>query len=157
MDFFAHLFCYRILYRRRAVGAVLDELKQKYPKLGIQYVPADWEVLYNIIRRRDLEMSYQADRQEANSIMLRNFSLGFFVYAIFQVVILIGAFTWQSLLLAIGSLIFCAVAFQQSRMFHRWFFTAVFMASLDYGKSLKDVLAADEKLAALQSKTEIKT
>jgi hypothetical protein len=49
-----------------------------------------------------------------------------------------------TLIVTIGIVIFCYVAFQRSRLFHLWFYGDIFESSLDYGKSLEEVVAYEK-------------
>jgi len=140
-DFFASRFVNRLFRRQRITDTVLDRFKERYPKLNIQFESKDWELLFALLRQRTHEHSRTMDSLEANSIMLRNISFALFLLALLEIHQLIIGYDNIGLVLTVLTLAFCYVASRRSRMFYHWFFREIFQASLNYGKSLEEVIA----------------
>ncbi len=134
-------FLYRLFEKESATTKSLNVIKDRYPELQINFKPKDWEVLFVIIRQRNGETAQNIDRFQANSIMLRNISLGLLLAALLNVAVCLSSKSWSSLAVAVGELLVCGVSISESFKFRTWFFTNIFAASLQYGLSVEEVIS----------------
>ncbi len=139
-DVFAQWFCYKLLTPKSLSATVLETLQAQYPHLNICFEPKDYHLLFVLLRERNLSFSEILDRFEANSILLKNVSFASILFALLQLSTLFGGFSVVNLLLFLGGISVCWLAFRSSKMYHTWFFLDVFEASLAYGTNLQDVL-----------------
>lgn len=143
---FEHLarwFVNGLIYRDKPSQTVLNKVKVRNSGVDIQFEAKDWHLLWTVVRQRNLAVSQTFDKYQADSIMFRNLSL----IALFMAV-LMGAraivedpLFWAAV--GIAALV-CMVAAQRSRLFHEWFFEGIFLAALEYGKSVNEVLAREK-------------
>ncbi len=140
-DVFAQWFCYKLLTRKSVSATVLETLKAQYPHLNICFEPKDYHLLFVLLRERNLPFTEVLDRFEANSILLKNVSFASILFALLQLPALFGDFSAVKLLLFLGGISVCWLAFRGSKIYHTWFFLDVFEASLAYGTTLEEVLA----------------
>lgn len=140
-DFFTLSFTARLSRRYETFDSGLQHIKKKYPDINIEFQPRNWSLLFTMLRKRNHEFTRIIDSYGANSIMMRNISFGLFLLSLIKIYELILNFSVTSLIIVLGLLLFCFISYRRSRMFHRWFFTHIFEASLDYGSSLKEVVA----------------
>jgi hypothetical protein len=147
LDYFGYLIGYRILFRKKMSRIVHAAIKENYPELDIRFEAKDWDILYKILGQRNIELHQYIDRYEADAIMLRNAGFGLLLYTLILVCnIVFNGNVWPGILGPIISLVLCMIAFRQSRIFHRWFYNAIFLSSLEYGNSLKNILAYETKM-----------
>ena len=144
-DVFAHWFVFRFIKHRKIADEMLERTKKLHADLDIQFNSKDRGLLFSMLRQRNLEHAHIIDSFEANSIMLRNVSLGSFLLALLQVPSLILRFSWFTVLVAVGLLLFSFITRNRSQMFRSWAVTEIFEASLRYGSSLKEVIEYDRK------------
>jgi len=159
LDIFAHWFVFRLFKPFKYSERVLENMKATHSNVGICFEPKDWGLLFSMLRQRSQEHAQLIDSFEANSIMLRNISLGLFLLVLLQIDSLITSFNPLSLILAIGLFVLSIVARKRSHMFHAWFLTDIFESSLDYGKNVNEVLAYQSQKQELkaENKTKAKT
>ena len=147
-DGLAHWFCYKFLTRKSVSATTLETLKHQYPHLNIQFEPNDYHLLFVILRGRNPQFTQTLDRFVANSILLKNVSLASALYAVLQLSMFFGGFSVDNLLLFLGGLIACWLAYRSSKMYHTWFFLDVFEGSLAYGANVQEVLANQQPKTA---------
>lgn len=141
-DVFAHWFCFSLLTRKNMSETVLQEFKKQYPELNVAYRPKDYHMLFVLLRARNPTFTQTIDRFEANSILLKNVSFASLLFAVIRLPDVVISFSTANLALFLASLVICWLAFRASKNYHTWFFLDVFQASLDYGLSIPEVLAA---------------
>jgi hypothetical protein len=139
-DFFALALTSR-LTGRQSPAIALQRVLERFPNLHIRFQVKDWDLLFSLLRQRNLERSQIIDSFGANSIMFRNIFFGSLLLTLIQIYSLIVSYSHITLIVTIGILILCYVAFQRSRVFHLWFYGDIFEVSLDYGRSLEEVVA----------------
>ena len=118
----------------------LKSVKDRYTNLDIQFEPRDWNVLFALIRQRNIEMARVLDKFSADSIMLRNIAFGLFVLSITNVVSFFSSGKWEFLVTATIILVLCLLSISNSVQFRKWFFKDIFRASLDYGVSIEEIV-----------------
>jgi hypothetical protein len=123
-----------------AAAKALEIQKEAHPNLTIQYDEKDWFLLFNLIAQRNINLSQYIDKYGADSLMLRNISLGSFLLSILQFISYTDAPSSISLLIAISALVFSIIAYSQSEDIRTWYFSSIFEASLEYGLSLEEVV-----------------
>lgn len=131
---------YQLRDKRKVYKRALDELKAKHPDLDIQYEAKDWDILFQYIRQRNLDMAHILDKFNASNMMLTNIALGIFLFALLQFGLFLFHHEWIYLVNLLGSIVLCALALYSSNEFRLWFFTGIFMSSLEYGKTVKEVI-----------------
>jgi hypothetical protein len=142
-DLFAYQFYVEFIYRLRHKRSIPDKhlqyLKEKYPSLDIRFEPKDWNIMFTFLRGRNVEMTRTIDKYQVDSIMLRNIAFGSLVLSIvhFSMFFSTGLLKW--LIFALVTFIFSLLAVNRSNRFRTWFYGAIFQASLEYGKNLKEV------------------
>lgn len=139
-DNLAHWFVFSLIYRDKTSQLMLDKIKQRDSGANIQFEAKDWHLLLVLLRQRNLEVAQTFDKHEADSIMFRNISL----IALLNALVLgargiIENPTWW--VGAVISSVVCVVTARRSRTLHTWFFEGVFLAALEYGKNVDEVLA----------------
>jgi hypothetical protein len=139
-DVFARWFCYQLLTPKELSASVLEDIKKNYADLDIQYNPKDYHLLFVMLRQRNFQHAQVMDRFEANSIMLENVSFAAFLFFLVKLSELFTRFDITSLVICLGMLLICFLAYRSSKIYHTWFFLDVFEASLEYGKNVKEVL-----------------
>ncbi len=135
---------YQFRDKRRVYKRVLDDLNNQYPDLKIQFKPKDWDVLFNVIRQRNLEMAHILDKFNASNLMFANVSFGMFLLTIIQVVAFFLERNLVNLYNATGFLVLCSLALYSSNQYRAWFFKGIFVSALEYGKSVKEVVEHKE-------------
>ena len=118
----------------------LKTQKEIQSNLAIEFRHKDWFLLFNLIAQRNLNLSQYIDKYQADSLMLRNISLGSFLFGILQFVSFISTPSPVSLLIAIIVIVFSILAYLKSEDFRYWYFSSIFEASLEYGLSLEEVV-----------------
>lgn len=141
-DIFAHWFCFGLLTRKNMSETVLQEFKEQSPELNVAYRPKDYHLLFVLLRARHPTFTQTIDRFEANSILLKNVSFASLLFAVIRLPDVVIRFSTANLALFLASLVICWLAFRASKNYHTWFFLDVFQASIDYGLSIPEVLAA---------------
>lgn len=131
---------YQLRDKRKVYKRALDELKSKYPDLDIQYEAKDWDILFQYIRQRNLEMAHILDKFNASNMMLTNIALGIFLLALLQVGLFLSNYERVYLLNSFGAIVLSSLALYSSNEFRMWFFSGVFMSALEYGKTVKEVI-----------------
>ena len=143
----AHWFTYRLSRKPYEFAEkALERSKRVHAELDIHFQPNDRGILFSMLRQRNLEHAHTINSYEANSIMLRNVSLGFFLLGCLEAYSLLDKLSPIPLTIAIGSFALSYLARKRSYMFHSWFWTDIFESSLRYGGTLQDVIAYDHKL-----------
>lgn len=121
----------------------MERIQERWGKLGIkiQFPPDQWAALLEILRQRNLEATQNAESYKASALMLRNISLGAFLYAVLQFSqLFIPTFAWQTLVLGLASLALSGLTFRQARRYDEWFYRTLFLQALAYGPTFKDFL-----------------
>lgn len=135
-------FLFHKLFNRRDIAIDgFNLFQQKYERLTIKFKPSDFELLFTIIRQRNAEIARPIEQFQAQSIMFRNLSLGLLLLAVLEFV---SYFEYRSLEYAFAgglALWMCWIAHNRSNKFRIWFFERIFEASVDYGRSLEEVVA----------------
>jgi hypothetical protein len=153
----AHWFTYRFSQTPYEFSEkALERSKKLYADLDIHFQPKDRGILFSMLRQRNLEHAHTIDSYEANSIMLRNVSLGLFLLAGLKVYSLFEIFSLPTLILAMGLLALSYVARKRSHMFHSWFWTDIFESSLRYGNTLKEVVTYEQPDRRISADTRTK-
>ena len=137
-------FVFRIRNQQGATTISLNTIKERYPKLGIKFVPKDWEALLIILRQRSYETAQSIDRFQADSIMLRNIAFGLLLMAVTNVIAFFTTMTVLFLLIALVELFACWMLASESFKFRTWFFTQIFERSLIYGMSIEEVISYEK-------------
>lgn len=142
-DLVARWFVFRLIYRDKTSQTVLTKLKARDSGANIQFEAKDWHLLLILLRQRNLAVAQAFDKHEADSIMFRNISLISLLMAFIMAAraLLGNPFMW--VLFMIG-LVICAMAASRSRTLHTWFFEGIYLAALEYGRSVAEVLAYGE-------------
>ena len=115
-------------------------IKDRYPKLNIQFVPKDRTVLFTLIRQRNIEMAKVLDGFSANSIMLRNIAFGLVLLSVVNFIFLFKTKVLDYLVAALIILVLSFLAILRSKKYKEWFNKDIFRASLEYGVSVEDVV-----------------
>jgi hypothetical protein len=153
----AHWFVYRFSQTPYEFSEkALERSKRLYSDLDIHFHPKDRGILFSMLRQRNLEHAHTIDSYEANSIMLRNVSLGLFFLAVLKLYSLFDEFSATTVIIAIGLFVLSYLARKRSHMFHSWFWTDIFESSLRYGNTLKDVVTYDQENKRTSSGTQTK-
>ena len=145
LDKFAHWFVFRLFKPYKFSERMLQRTKDVYPDIDINFQPKDWGLLFSMLRMRNQEHARTIDTFEANSIMLRNISLGFFLLGVLQIYSTFLNLNILAIGIAVLLFILSIVARRRSHMFHMWFITDIFESSLKYGNNLKEVIAYDQE------------
>jgi hypothetical protein len=90
IDPLAHWFVYRLFKPFKFSERVLPRIKNLHSDIDIKFQPKDWGLLFSMLRLRNQELARTIDTFEANSIMLRNISLGLFLLESVLIVMLRG-------------------------------------------------------------------
>lgn len=138
--FFNSIYFLRIRRFQKVSSSVLQTLTNKYPSLKIKFSPEDWDVLFSLLRKRNIETAHVIDKFQADTIMLRNIGFGLFLLFLIQLVNFILSSELPFVFASLGSLLLSIVSFNRSAHFREWFFIEIFKSSLGYGKSLKEVI-----------------
>ncbi len=131
---------YQLWDKRKVYKRALDELKEKYPDLNIEYEAKDWDILFQYIRQRNLDMAHILDKFNAINMMLTNIALGIFLFALLQLTQYWLHREGVFLINLLGAVILSGLALYSSNEFRLWFFTGIFISSLEYGGTLKQVI-----------------
>lgn len=138
-DNLAHWFVFSLIYRDKTSQLMLDKIKQRDSGANIQFEAKDWHLLLVLLRQRNLEVAQTFDKHEADSIMFRNISLIALLNAlVLGAKAIIENPTWWNG--AVISFVVCIVTARRSRTLHTWFFEGIFLAALEYGRSVEEVL-----------------
>lgn len=132
-------FIYRLRHKKKVSEKQLQYLKERYPNLDIQFESKDWNIMFTFLRGRNVEIARIIDKYQADSIMLRNIALGMLILALIYIGIFFSAGSWTSLFYAGSTFLASLFAIKKSNRFRTWFYSGIFEASLEYGKSLKEV------------------
>lgn len=138
-------FVFRIRNPQGATTISLNTIKERYPKLGIKFVPKDWEALLIILRQRSFETAQSIDRFQADSIMLRNIAFGLLLAALANMIAFFTTMNVSYVLVALAELFACWMLASESFKFRIWFFTQIFEGSLIYGTSIEEVISYEKK------------
>lgn len=143
-DHLARRFVNKLIYRDIMPQTVLTMIKARDSSVNIQFESKDWHLLNVIIRQRSLPVIQTLDKYQADSIMFRNLSLialSLGLIMIFRAILENNPSLW----IAVGvAFLFSIVSAQRSRLFHKWFFEGIFLAALEYGNSVNEVLEQDK-------------
>ena len=115
-------------------------IKDRYPSLNIQFSPKDRNLLFPLIRQRNIEMARVLDGYSANSIMFRNIAFGFFLLSTTNFVLLSKTKILDFLFVALIFLVLSLLSILSSKKYKEWFNKDVFRASLEYGVNIEDVV-----------------
>lgn len=138
----AHWFVFDLVRKHKTSQVLLEKVKQRDSGAGIEFEAKDWHLLLILLRQRNLDVAQTFDKHEADSIMFRNIS---FTALLNSLVMAAGAVMehpgyWIGVVI---SLFICVVAARRSRTLHGWFFEGIFLASLEYGRNIEQVLSWD--------------
>jgi hypothetical protein len=136
-------FFYRFRKRPKLSEQSLFSIKQRYPDMKIKFNANDWSTLFVFVRLRNLELSQLIDKFNADSIMFRNFSFGFFLLSVVCVIDFFKTGNWAFLISAVLAFFFFLIAHTRSNGLRIRFFKQIFRASLAYGKSISEVVEYD--------------
>lgn len=152
-DMLARWFVFRLIYRDKTSQTVLDVLKVRDAGANIQFEAKDWHLLLVLLRQRNLEVAQSFDKHEADSIMFRNISLIALLMAFIVAARAVLGNPFQWILFVVG-LVVCIMAASRSRTLHTWFFEGIYLAALEYGTSVDEVLAyKKEQVSKVPQKT----
>ena len=103
-------------------------------------MPKDRNLLFPLIRQRNIEMARVLDGYSANSIMFRNIAFGLFLLSITNFVFLSKTQILNFLFVALIFLVLSLLSILNSKKYKEWFNKDVFRASLEYGVNIEDVV-----------------
>ena len=119
----------------------IEELKNNYPHLNIDFRPQDRAMLFVVIRRFHDEITGAIDKNKAISVLFQNVSLGFFFYAIVLLIKLFAqSFVITDFVLLIAAIALSYLARRRSKLFNLWFNTLIFETALTYGKDANEII-----------------
>jgi hypothetical protein len=150
--FFTAIHFFRIRKLQKVSTSSLQSVVEKYPDLRIKFEPKDWDMLFTILRHRNIEVARIIDKFQADTIMLRNIAFGLFLLAIIEFVNFALSSELTALFTSLGLLVLSVISFDRSAHFREWFFAAIFKASLEYGKTLKEVVEYERQEKQVQSR-----
>jgi hypothetical protein len=150
----AHWFVFDVVQKYKTSQALLDRIKQRDSRVDIEFEAKDWHLLLILLRQRNLDVAQTFDKHEADSIMFRNIS---FMALLNSLVMAAGAVMEHSgyWIGVIISLFICVVSARRSRTLHGWFFEGIFLASLEYGRNIEQVLSWDGTKHVLSKKRKV--
>lgn len=137
----ANFIFHKALVRRDIAVDGFELFRKKNDSLEIKFKPADFELLFTVIRQRNTEIARPIEQFQAQSIMFRNLSFGLLLLSILEIA---SYFTYHLIefgIIGLLALWMCWIAHQRSNKFRIWFFERIFEASLDYGDSLEKVVS----------------
>ncbi|HJZ06085.1 MAG TPA: hypothetical protein VJ327_09625 [Patescibacteria group bacterium] len=137
---FTYRYWYLIFIRKRISEVALTNLKLRYPIIDIRFGPNDVNLLFARIRQNDLNLSQFIERHRAEEIMLRNISLGLFLFSLVQFIQFIRNSDFpQYFELGLGAIIMSFLALRRAGKHAEWFHRDIFLQSLNYGSSLREI------------------
>jgi hypothetical protein len=135
---------FKLLYHfrnpKKAYARALDDMKNHYPELNIEFEPKDWNLLLSFIRHRNLDMAHILDKFNADAIMLVNIALGMFALVLIQMGMFFSTNSSIFLINSAGVFVLFLLAAFKCNQFRSWFFIGIFQAALEYGKNLREVV-----------------
>jgi hypothetical protein len=144
-------FWYRFWFRGNNREYALKGVQTRYPDESIGFGAIDGNLLVTLIQHNDLKIAEKIETLRVNSILMRNFSFGFFLHGLlYGAKMIVGDISIVSVLILIASFIFSGIALYRARDFDRWFYRDVFQEALVYGNSLQDVLDTSRRKNAPQ-------
>lgn len=143
-DMLARWFVFRLIFRKKTSQKILDEIKVRDSAANVQFEAKDWHLLLILLRQRNLEVAHSFDKHEADSIMFRNISLIALLTSFLMAIkaILENPAFW---ILCVVALVICAMSARRSLTLHSWFFDGIFLASLEYGNTVKKVITYNQR------------
>lgn len=132
-------FLFRIRKRREDNETALENLKEQYRDLNIQFKAHEWGILFTFIRHRNLDVAHILDKFNADSIMLINIAFRLLLGTFIEIGLFFSTQSEKFLLVAIGAFVLCLLAMFKSAQFRLWFLTDIFEAALEYGVNLDQV------------------
>jgi hypothetical protein len=132
-------FIYRLRHKRKIPDKQLQYLKERNPNLDIRFESKDWTIMFTLLRGRNVEIARIIDKYQVDSIMLRNIAFGLLLLSVIDIGMFFSTGLWTWFVVALVIFLFSLLAINKSNQFRTWFYTAIFEASLEYGRSLKEV------------------
>jgi hypothetical protein len=134
----------------------IQHLKSQFPGVPFNFNLNETKLLLGIIRHHNIELADSLERHNANSIMMRNISLGLFLYALLQIIaILQTGIAFPYLIQIILSVALSAMALKQCRNYDRWYNRDIIKEALNYGSSLNEVLSVSRRIVLQKAADEI--
>jgi hypothetical protein len=142
----SYKYWYKVFFRKHSPELSLVRLRKRYPQIRIEFENDDHELIFAVIRHHDKSLAERLETARVSSIMLRNISLGLFIYSILQIWLTFAQQQLSFLWIGGFALIFSAISLNRSITFHRWFFDSVFLEALNYGSNVHEVLSTSKKI-----------
>lgn len=139
---------YKVFFRKHSPELSLSRLRMLYPEIQIGFDTDDNELLFAVIRHHDKSLAERLEASRVSSIMLRNISLGLFLYGVLQIWLAIDQGQLLSFLIAGIAMMFSAISLYRAVIFNRWYFDGLFLEALNYGSTALEVLSTSKKLIA---------
>jgi hypothetical protein len=135
---------YRLFNRQGIDENAITDIKQKFPKLNIEFEVQDRRVLYSFIKHNNLALAEYIDQFHATSVFLHNVSFGLFFFALTQIafVFLTGELMRYGLGTMIG-LLLSFIAVKRSALFKEWYYLGIFEQALHYGNNIEKMFKGE--------------
>lgn len=122
---------YRLFRSEDLFERTMTEFNKRQPSLEVNFRDMDWYIFFAFIKRHDNDMALDIDRLKVINVMLKNSSLGLFVFA---VIFLLDFIDYGYLPIhVIGSIICLLMALvlgKESVKFQIWFYEGVFQCTI---------------------------
>jgi hypothetical protein len=114
---------------RDAVKSSFESFCNRHKWLDVKFRASDWTLLLFTLKNKSIEVAMDVEQHNVASIMLRNISLGFLLFALGCLTFFIGfsANAWNLAFAAI-SLALSGIALRRSSLRREWFYMGIFEA-----------------------------
>ena len=110
---------------------ILSTIKERYPKLNIEFDSIEWPLLMARIRRESMDVTAEIDKFKALGKMLNNISFSFLILSVFQLVLM---FIKQNLIINISLFIlfiaFSLIFVKRAIIYDGWFYSMIYEATI---------------------------
>jgi len=133
---------FKILYHKdkHRKEEALDDFNFQYKDIKHNLSANEVSLYWNAIQHKNPQITDMINRTMAQSIMLRNISLGFLMLAILYIFLFVlNGFLANYILVVLISFVFSLLAARRSRTFYLWYYRDIYGFVLNYGADLTEI------------------
>ncbi|MSP14278.1 MAG: hypothetical protein EXR62_15155 [Chloroflexi bacterium] len=125
---------------------VLDDFKKKHPSIEINVKDKEWFILLAYLKRESIEVANDIEIHNANSIMLKNISLNFFLLSLIQVFQFLQTNYIWNLIFGSAFIIASIASGRRAKKYRRWYYSAILEAIVSYSLDPSTLVTKRQKI-----------
>jgi hypothetical protein len=145
---------YRVFMRSYLPQKVLDEFKATHANLDVKFQAKDWPILLAFLKRENVDVATDIEKNNATRIMLRSISFISIVNSVIQLGKSIQIHSVWNLVLCLALLAFSILAGRQSARYDRWFYLSIYESSIAHSPKVLDSWFLEQKTKTQQQSPE---